>query len=109
MAIDAADPTRPVRQATRVAAAQAERAATRHAEAKAKAEAEAARIRERTAEARPPAHSIAFRHDAELNRVIVEVVDPATGAVVRSIPPEEIVHMFRAIRRVQGQLLDEEA
>ena len=54
-------------------------------------------------------HDLSFRHDEELNRVIVQVVDAKTREVVRTIPPEEIVNILKNIRRAQGALLDEEA
>jgi flagellar protein FlaG len=117
MAIDVAGATRPVNQAIRVGGARAPQATARRAQgqreadaaAEARAQAEAAPVERRVRLPEITPHDIAFRHDAELNRIIVEVVDPETGAVVRSIPPEEIVRMFKIIRRAQGRLLDEEA
>lgn len=53
--------------------------------------------------------ALSFRHDEELNRVIVQVVDAKTREVVRTIPPEEIVNILKNIRQAQGALLDEEA
>jgi uncharacterized FlaG/YvyC family protein len=54
-------------------------------------------------------HDIVFRHDRELNRIIVEVVDAETREVIRTIPPEQVVDTLKSIRRAQGALLDEEA
>ena len=54
-------------------------------------------------------HDLSFRHDEELNRIIVQVVDSETREVVRTIPPEEVVNTLKNIRRAQGALLDEEA
>ncbi len=54
-------------------------------------------------------HDLSFRHDEELNRIIVQVVDAETREVVRTIPPEEVVNTLKNIRRAQGALLDEEA
>jgi len=54
-------------------------------------------------------HDLSFRHDEELNRIIVQVVDSETREVVRTIPPEEVVNTLKNIRRAHGALLDEEA
>ena len=53
--------------------------------------------------------SLSFRLDEELNRVIVQVIDPETHDVVRSIPPEELLEVLKHLRSIRGALLDEEA
>jgi flagellar protein FlaG len=54
-------------------------------------------------------YRLQFRRDEGSGRVVVQVVDAETGALVRSIPPEEIVRALRQLRETQGPLVDREA
>ena len=116
MAINGADAIRPIGPELRVTRV---RPAGSHDSPKREQETSA---RATEPEARPPraaprrielpefaGRDLSFRHDEELNRVIVEVVDAETREVVRTIPPEEVVNVLKSIRKAQGALLDEEA
>ena len=62
----------------------------------------------------PPAssfrpYSLSFRFEKELNRVVVKVIDPETGEVVREVPPESVIESMKQLRKSGGRLVDEEA
>lgn len=54
----------------------------------------------------PHIFSFRVRINEEIGRVTVEMLDPATGEVVRQIPPEEMERFLSAMQRHIGQLLD---
>lgn len=54
-------------------------------------------------------YSLSFRFEQELNRVVVKVIDPVTGEVVREIPPESVIAALKQLRRAPGSLVDGEA
>ena len=54
-------------------------------------------------------YSLSFRFDEELNRVVVKVIDPATGEVLREIPPESVIEALKQLRQAPGGLVDAEA
>ena len=54
-------------------------------------------------------YSLSFHFDKELNRVVVKVIDPVTGEVVREIPPESVIAALKQLRRAPGSLVDQEA
>jgi flagellar protein FlaG len=54
-------------------------------------------------------YSLSFRYDEELNRVVVKVIDPATGELLREIPPESVIEALKQLRQAPGSLVDEEA
>jgi flagellar protein FlaG len=54
-------------------------------------------------------YSLSFRYDEELNRVVVKVIDPATGELLREIPPEAVIEALKQLRQAPGSLVDEEA
>ena len=54
-------------------------------------------------------YSLSFRFDKELNRVVVKVIDPLTGELVREIPPESVIAALKQLRRAPGSLVDQEA
>ena len=54
-------------------------------------------------------YSLLFRFEKELNRVVVKVIDPATGEVMREIPPEAVIAALKQLRRAPGSLVDQEA
>lgn len=58
------------------------------------------------AEHAPHIFSFRVRINEETNRISVEMLDPATGEVVRQIPPEELERFIAAMQRHIGQILD---
>jgi flagellar protein FlaG len=54
-------------------------------------------------------YSLSFRFEKELNRVVVKVIDPETGEVVREVPPESVIETMKQLRETAGRLVDEEA
>lgn len=54
-------------------------------------------------------YSLSFRFDEDLNRVVVKVIDPATGELLREIPPEGVIEALKKLRQAPGSLVDEEA
>ena len=51
-----------------------------------------------------------FRVDEDLNRVVVSVVDPESGEVIRQIPGEEVIAVARSLEKMQqGLLLNQQA
>jgi len=54
-------------------------------------------------------YELMFRRDKELDRVVVQVIDGKTRAVVRTIPPEELARALRQLRAPRGMLLDQES
>ncbi len=54
-------------------------------------------------------YSLSFRFEKELNRVVVKVIDPETGEVVREVPPESVIETMKQLRATAGRLVDEEA
>ncbi|MCC6764893.1 MAG: flagellar protein FlaG [Deltaproteobacteria bacterium] len=66
------------------------------------------------AESTPPApsnfkpFSLSFRFEKELNRVVVKVIDPETGELLREIPPEAVIDALKQLRKTPGALVDEE-
>ena len=66
------------------------------------------------AEAPPPVesnfkpYSLSFRFEKELNRVVVKVIDPQTGELLREIPPESVIEALKQLRKAPGTLVDEE-
>jgi flagellar protein FlaG len=50
-----------------------------------------------------------FRVDEDTNRVVVTVVNPETGEVVRQIPSEELMAVARTLGQLQGLLIDTKA
>jgi len=54
-------------------------------------------------------YELMFRRDDELNRVVVQVIDGKTRAVVRTIPPEELARALRQLHAPRGVLLDQES
>jgi flagellar protein FlaG len=54
-------------------------------------------------------YSLSFRYDEELQRVVVKVIDPTTGELLREIPPESVIEALKQLRKAPGSLVDEEA
>lgn len=53
-------------------------------------------------------YSLSFRFDKELNRVVVKVIDPESGELLREIPPESVLEALKQIKSSLGSLVDEE-
>ena len=53
-------------------------------------------------------YSLTFRYEKELQRVVVKVIDPETGELLREIPPETVIEALKRLRRGPGALVDEE-
>ncbi|MCC6850409.1 MAG: flagellar protein FlaG [Deltaproteobacteria bacterium] len=64
------------------------------------------------AQSGPPSNfrpfSLSFRFEKELNRVVVKVIDPETGELLREIPPEAVIDALKQLRKAPGALVDEE-
>lgn len=50
-----------------------------------------------------------FRVDQQLNQVVISIVDPDSGAVLRQIPGEEVLRMAQNLQEYLGGLVDETA
>jgi flagellar protein FlaG len=48
---------------------------------------------------------LVFRVDKDTDKVMVTVVDPESGEVIRQIPPEEVMAVARALGQIQQGLL----
>ena len=55
------------------------------------------------------ASSLEFSVDQNTGRTVVKVVDKATDTVIRQIPSEEALAIARALDRLQGLILRQEA
>jgi hypothetical protein len=53
-----------------------------------------------------PLQHLAIRKDPEIDRVVVQVLDAATGDVVRQIPSEEWVRHLKRLRGAKGLFVD---
>jgi flagellar protein FlaG len=53
--------------------------------------------------------SLSFRFEKELSRVVVKVIDPETGEILREIPPESVIEALKQLRQAPGGLVDAEA
>lgn len=52
-------------------------------------------------------HKVTFSVNKELNRVIVNVVDPSTNEVIREIPSEDLQKFQSRIQQTIGLIFDE--
>jgi len=107
------------------AASQATVAAPRPAQARASVPGEAAPLPERQAQpspeqvqqavievrkiVEPVARNLQFSIDKETGKTIIKVVDATTNEVIRQIPGDEIVAIAKAIDRMRGLLLHQQA
>jgi hypothetical protein len=55
-----------------------------------------------------PNYELSFRLDKEHGRVVIQVIDSKTGTIVRTVPPEDLVHALRHLPDGRGVLLDRE-
>jgi flagellar protein FlaG len=77
-------------------------------EARPDAEVEQAVAEQRRAEIPEfPLQQLAIRKDPEIDRVVVQVLDAATGEVVRQIPSEEWVSHLKRLRGAKGLFVDQ--
>ena len=58
---------------------------------------------------RPVARDLQFTLDRETGKTIVRVIDSQTRQVIRQIPSEELLAIARALSRLQGLLVREQA
>lgn len=45
-----------------------------------------------------------FQNDEESGEPVIQLIDGATGQVVRQIPPEELLHAIKVLRELKGML-----
>ncbi len=57
----------------------------------------------------PNAQSLQFSVDEELGRTVVRVTDAITNEVIRQIPSEEAIAISKALDKLQGLLLRQQA
>jgi flagellar protein FlaG len=59
--------------------------------------------------AQPDTSTLEFHTDAETGRVVVKIIDTASGKLVRQIPMEEMLALAKSLERFQGLLLQTKA
>lgn len=57
----------------------------------------------------PVAQDLLFTIDKDSGKTIVRIVDSATDEVIRQIPSEELVAIAKALNKLQGLLLKQQA
>lgn len=57
----------------------------------------------------PMAQSLQFSVDKDLGRTVVKVLDTETNEVIRQIPSEEVVAISKAVDKLKGLLLKQQA
>lgn len=57
----------------------------------------------------PVAQNLRFSIDEDTGKTVVKVVDTHTDEVIRQIPSEELIAISRALNKLQGVLLHQEA
>ena len=57
----------------------------------------------------PFARSLQVSQDPESGETVVQVIDRSTNQVLRQIPPNEMLSIARALDRVQGLLIRDQA
>jgi len=55
------------------------------------------------------ANSVQFAVDPTSKRIVVQVLDPEDGKVIRQIPSEEIIQMGMALGQKLGQVINQQA
>lgn len=60
-----------------------------------------------TPPSKPLANQLSFRIDKTTNRVVVSILDPDTGDVVRQIPPEETMVFLRRMNEMLQHQVDQ--
>lgn len=57
----------------------------------------------------PMARNLLFTIDEDTGRTVVKVIDSATDEVIRQIPSEEILSIAKALDKLKGLLIQQEA
>ncbi|THF65701.1 flagellar protein FlaG [Pseudothauera nasutitermitis] len=57
----------------------------------------------------PVARNLLFSLDEDTGKTVVKVIDTSTDEVIRQIPSEEIISIAKALDKLQGLLLRQEA
>ncbi|MBN8440728.1 MAG: flagellar protein FlaG [Thauera sp.] len=57
----------------------------------------------------PMAQSLQFSVDDDLGRTVVKVLDTETNEVIRQIPSEEVLAISKAVDKLQGLLIKQQA
>ncbi|BCA79146.1 flagellar protein FlaG [Desulfuromonas sp. AOP6] len=52
------------------------------------------------------AYSVRFEMDDATQKLIIRLVDPTTGEMIRQIPPEEILGNVKHLKTLRGNLVD---
>ena len=55
------------------------------------------------------ANAVQFAVDPTSKRIVVQVLDPQTGKVIRQVPSEEIIQMGMALGQKLGQVINQQA
>jgi hypothetical protein len=55
-----------------------------------------------------PLHELSIRHDADIRRLVVQVIDSQTREVVRQIPSERFVRALKSLDSAKGLFVDGE-
>ncbi|THF64150.1 flagellar protein FlaG [Pseudothauera rhizosphaerae] len=58
---------------------------------------------------RPVARNLLFSIDEDTGKTVIKVIDTTTDEVIRQIPSEEIIAIAKALDKLQGLLLRQEA
>lgn len=57
----------------------------------------------------PVARNLQFSLDEDTGRTVIKIIDSSTDEVIRQIPSEEIIAIAKALDKLQGLLLRQEA
>ncbi|MGL1833373.1 flagellar protein FlaG [Rhodocyclaceae bacterium SMB388] len=57
----------------------------------------------------PVAQNLLFSIDEDTNKTVIKIIDSSTDEVIRQIPSEEFLAMSRALDKLQGLLIRQEA
>ncbi|MBM4267823.1 MAG: flagellar protein FlaG [Deltaproteobacteria bacterium] len=55
-----------------------------------------------------PLHELSIRHDADIHRLVVQVINSQTREVVRQIPSERFVRALKSLESAKGLFVDGE-
>lgn len=51
-------------------------------------------------------HSVRFEMNADLEKLVISVVDKESGETIRQIPPEDLINSSVYLKELRGSLLD---
>lgn len=57
----------------------------------------------------PVAQNLLFSIDEDTNKTVIKIIDSSTDEVIRQIPSEEFLAMSKALDKLQGLLIRQEA